>query len=88
MSILMANLKHLYQRRTLWLVYGFLGLIVFVYIAAGPDDPAVGKGQFIGFVLLSFIIGLLAAVLPLEVVTKPFSYCLSGAVHLPAIPSV
>lgn len=78
MSILTANLKHLYQRRGLWLVYGFLGLIVFVCIAAALDHTAAGKGQFIGFVLLAFIIGFLTAVLPLEVVTKPFSYCLPG----------
>jgi hypothetical protein len=78
MSILTANLKHLYQRRGLWLVYGFLGLIVFVCIAGALDHTAAGKGQFIGFVLLAFIIGFLTAVLPLEVVTKPFSYCLPG----------
>jgi len=77
MSILTVNLKHLYQRRGLWLVYVFLGFIIFLCIAAALDH-AVPKGQFMGFVLLSFMIGLLAGVLPLEVVTKPFSYCLPG----------
>lgn len=76
MGTLNVNLKHLYQRRGLWLVYAFLGPIPCLCIAAVLDRPGVGKGKFGGFVLLSFISGLLAAMLALEVVTKPFSFCL------------
>jgi len=78
MSILTVNLKHLYQRRGLWLVYAFLGFIAFACIAGALDRPAAGKGQFTRFVLLSPVIGLLAAMLALEVVAKPFSYSLPG----------
>jgi hypothetical protein len=74
MTILQANLKHLYQRRSIWVVYAFLGFFVFAGIARAVAE----QGQFIGLVALAFVIGLLAAALPIEVVTKPFSYCLPG----------
>ena len=76
MSILTVNLKHLYQRRGLWLVYLFLGLVVFAAIVAPFDEPEAGKGRYIGFVVLAFLIGFLAAALQIEVLTKPVSYCL------------
>jgi len=79
MSILTVNLKHLYQRRGLWLVYVILGFFTFAGIAVLFKGPAAGKGQFIGLVALAFVIGgLLATALPIEVLTKPFSYCLPG----------
>jgi hypothetical protein len=78
MSILTINLKHLYQRRGLWLVYVVLGFLVFVSIAVSFKSPAVGQGRFIGLVAMAFVIGLLFAVLPIEVLSKPFSYCLPG----------
>ena len=77
MSILTVNLKHLYQRRGLWLVYVFLGFFAFAGIAVlfmGPEEP----GRFIGLIVLAFVVGLLFAVLPIEVLSKPFSYCLPG----------
>ncbi len=78
MSILTVNLKHLYQRRGIWVVYAFLGLFAFVGVVARVEHPGAGEGQYIGLVVLAFLIGLLAAALPIEVVTKPFSYCLPG----------
>jgi len=78
MSILTVNLKHLYQRRGLWLVYAFLGLFVFSSIVMPLEHPEAGKGLYIGLVALAFVIGLLAAALPIDVLTKPFSYCLPG----------
>jgi len=78
MSILTVNLKHLYQRRGLWLVYVFLGLFAFAGVVAPLEHPGAGKRHYIGLVALAFAIGLLVAVLPIEVLTKPFSYCLPG----------
>ncbi len=77
MSILTVNLKHLYQRRGLWLVYVIMVIFALAGIAVlfkGPEEP----GRFIGLIVLAFVVGLLFAVLPLEVLSKPFSYCLPG----------
>lgn len=83
MSILTINLKHLYQRRGLWLVYVFLGFLVFFSIAVSFKELAVGQGRFIGLVVLAFVIGLIVALLPIEVLNKPFSYCLPGHRKIP-----
>jgi len=78
MNILAVNLKHLYQRRGLWLVYAFLGLFVFSSIVVPFKRPVAGQGHFIGLVALAFVIGLLLAILPIGVLSKPLSYCLPG----------
>jgi len=78
MSILTVNLKHLYQRRGLWLVYVILVLFAFARIAVLFKGPEAGQGRFIGLIVLAFVVGLLLAVLPIEVMSKPFSYCLPG----------
>jgi hypothetical protein len=83
MSILTINLKHLYQRRGLWLVYAFLGLFVFMSILIPLEHPGAGKGQYVGLVALAFVVGLILAALPIEIVTKPFSYCLPGHRKVP-----
>jgi uncharacterized membrane protein len=78
MSILTANLKHLYQRRGLWLVYAFFIVPMFLVIIAMLHKPEAGKGMFTLFLLLAFIIGFITASLSIEVMNKPFSYCLPG----------
>ncbi|MCH7557959.1 MAG: hypothetical protein IIB56_10940 [Planctomycetes bacterium] len=83
MGILTVNLKHLYQRRGLWLVYVCLGILVFVGIAAALDKPATGKGKFIIPVASALFVGFLSAALAAEVVNKPFSYCLPGHRKVP-----
>jgi hypothetical protein len=74
MSILTANLKHLYQRRGMWLVYPLLGTVAFIYIM----DPKAVEGYYIGFAALPFFIGLLVTLPQIEVLSKSFSYCLPG----------
>ncbi|MBA7657124.1 hypothetical protein ES703_65055 [subsurface metagenome] len=37
-----------------------------------------GEGRFTGLIVMALVVGLLAAVLPIEVLSKPFSYCLPG----------
>ena len=76
MSILTINLKHLYQRRVLWLVYPMLGVFVLVSIGVPLDDPAAGEGRFIGLIALAFMVGMAVAVLETEILTKPMAFCL------------
>ncbi len=78
MSILSVNLKHLYQRRGLWLVYPLFGIVAFTVIKDPLEHPRAGEGDFIGFAVLPFFIGFLATLLQIEVLLKPFSYCLPG----------
>ncbi len=83
MSVLTVNLKHLYQRRGFWLVYVILGLFAFAGIAVLFKGPEAGQGRFTGFVVLAPVVGLLFTVLPIEVLSKPFSYCLPGHRKVP-----
>ena len=78
MSILTANLKHLYQRRGLWLIYVFLGFLMISLLTAPLERPEAGKGRFAGPVVAAFIIGLLATSLQMDILSKPLSYCLPG----------
>lgn len=102
MSILTANLKHLYQRRGYWLVHLILGLFAYLcimtalkYSGMKPIDRIMsgltgiitflflGEVHFMGLVLLAFPIGLFAASMPIEVLSKPFTYCLPGHRKVP-----
>jgi len=81
MSILTANLRPLYQRRGLWVVYGLFGLFAWMGIYTALLDtatPKAGEGRFIGLVVLAFMVGLLAAVFQMEILIKPFAFCLPG----------
>ena len=78
MSILTINLRHLYQRRGLWLVYPMLGIFVLVSIGVPLEDPAAGEGRFIGLIALAFMVGMAVVVLQMEILTKPMAFCLPG----------
>jgi hypothetical protein len=78
MSVLTVNLKHLYQRRGLWLVYVLVITFALAGIAVLFAGTKAGQGRFIGLIVLAFVVGLLISVLPIEVMSKPFSYCLPG----------
>jgi len=82
MSVLSANLKHLYQRRTMWLVYLFIGLLALGFVGDLPGS-SVGKGHFILLVALEFLIGVYTASMSIEILTKPLSYCLPGHRRVP-----
>ena len=78
-NIMTVNLKHLYQRRGLWLLaYLIFGLVVFASLAVALDKPSAGRGRSMWLVILQFMIGIWTASLPVEILTKPFSYCLPG----------
>jgi len=76
MSILTANLKHLYQRRGLWVVYLLSGFVVFTFMKDSLVQPKVGEGDYIRFAKLAFFIGCLLTLSQMEVLSKPLSYCL------------
>jgi len=78
MCILLANLKHLYQRRGLWLAYVLLAFSIWVSIIVWVGEPAVLRGKFIGLIVLASLVGMLAAVIQMEILAKPFAFCLPG----------
>ncbi|MBN2138092.1 MAG: hypothetical protein JW720_09810 [Sedimentisphaerales bacterium] len=78
MSILSVNLKHLYQRRGMWLIYALLSLPVFHIVIAPLRNHEPGKGWYVGPVMFAFVIGLLTTLPQTDVLSKPFSYCLPG----------
>jgi len=86
MSILTINLRHLYQRRGLWLAYAMFGLFVWVSIMVPLGDPVAGEGRFIGLIVFAFIVGMAAAVLQMETLGKPMAFCLPG--HRPCVRKV
>ncbi|MCE5339844.1 MAG: hypothetical protein LLF92_01775 [Planctomycetaceae bacterium] len=80
MSILAINLKHLYQRihvRLLWL--GFIGSLVPIIIFAIKG----GTGIFEGVLIWCYLFGLFTASIPVEIITKPFAFCLPGHHKIP-----
>lgn len=74
MSILTVNLKHFYQRRGLWFGYLMIGLFVFASIAFPLDNPKAGEGTFIGFNVVALLVGLMVAVMQMEVIIRPFAF--------------
>jgi hypothetical protein len=78
MSILSVNLKHLYQRRGMWLVHLFLGFFAFAVVADVADRPRAGQGEYVGLIVWAFIVGFIVPVMQIEALSKPFSYCLPG----------
>ena len=79
MRVLLANLRHLYQRRGLWIVYAVLALVVWFWVLSSLTTK--GEGLFGGFLSGSFLLGLLVATLQMETSSKPFSFCLPGHRH-------
>ena len=78
MSVLGMNLRHLYQRRVLWVGYLLFGFMALASVADRLDFGAAGEGEFVGLVALALLVGMCAAVLQMEIMSKPFAYCLPG----------
>ncbi len=84
MNILRANLKHLYQKRSFWLIGLIFGAFAFGVIKA--IEQAVIQNKQGGFsipILWMFYISVFIASLPIEVLTKPLSSCLPGHRKIP-----
>lgn len=81
MSLLTVNLKHLYQRWTALLLFlvvgGFTHWLLWVFTANGRPGTVPYAA------MAAYFLGLLLATLPIEVYTKPFSYCLPGHRTIP-----
>lgn len=73
MRVLLANLKHLYQRWYLWLAYAFFGLILFQPLS-NKDSPEAFALVWYVTVLGGIVIGRTSR----EVLNKPFVRCLPG----------
>jgi len=78
MSVLTMNLRQLYQRRGLWVAYGLLGFMVLASVEGRLDGVEAGEGWFVGLIALAFVVGMCAAVLQMEIMSKPAAYCLPG----------
>ncbi|MHC4518203.1 MAG: hypothetical protein ACYTAS_06425 [Planctomycetota bacterium] len=78
MSILAVNLRQLYQRRGLWLAYLLFGFMALASVGGRLDFGAAGAGEFVGLIALAFLVGMCAAVLQMEIMSKPLAYCLPG----------
>ncbi len=94
MTILQANLKHLYQRRAFWLLGVFLVIFALLMVMAivdakvGREDgafaiPADTDGAFALPAYWMLIVGMFLAAQCMDVLTKPFAYCLPGHKPVP-----
>jgi len=81
MTILQANLKHLYQRKGFWLIGPGLGLFAFICIMAIVDGE---QASFMIFAALIYIAAGFTSALQVEVLTRPFSWSLPGHAGIPA----
>ncbi|MHC4105842.1 MAG: hypothetical protein ACYSR9_12945 [Planctomycetota bacterium] len=77
MSIFVANLKHLYQRRGAW--FGYLMILCMVPMAL----IGLIHDRYLGFLLVSFWAGVFAGNMQKDVLMKPFSFCLPGHRRIP-----
>jgi hypothetical protein len=75
MRILLANLKHLYQRRYLWFAYAFLGLMLWLSLALSAGDV---RERFALIWLVPAIAGILVGGESRDVISRPFARCLPG----------
>ncbi|MHC4745508.1 MAG: hypothetical protein ACYS8Z_26640, partial [Planctomycetota bacterium] len=78
MSILTANLKHLYQRRGMWLIYLLFVPMAFTFLKGPLLEEKPDRGDFVGFAVLPFFIGFILTLPQMDVFSKPMSYCLPG----------
>ncbi len=80
MTILQANLKHLYQRKGFWLIALGLGLFVPVGIMVIVDGE---QGSFMVLASWIYIAAGFTSALQVEVLTRPFSWSLPGHARIP-----
>ena len=82
MKPLAANLKHLYQRPAVWVWY--LLFLIFIPMTLLLPLKAPGtEGVFASYLILSVLGGVLAVSLQLDILCKPFSFCMPGCRKIP-----
>ena len=86
MSILIANMKHLYQCRGAW--FGYLMILCMVPMALLPigfTKLGLKHDRYLGFLLVSFWTGVFAGNMQKDVLMKPFSFCLPNHRRIPKL---
>jgi hypothetical protein len=81
MKILVANLKHLYQRRGLLVVWMFLGFFSFCSMMAlreSMHSATAEKGEFAVGLAIEMVVGWIVVEMLVSVLAKPFSFSLPG----------
>lgn len=84
MNILIANLKHLYQRRSMLIIELCFGLAAYGILITIISK--IGMNISTGFFVATIWIltaGMYITSLPIEILTKPFSYCLPKHRNVP-----
>ncbi len=85
MTILRANLKHLYQRKGFWLIglvlifFAVINIIVFAESILADRE----KNFFVLFAAWMYIAAIFTSALQVEVLAKPFSWTLPGHRQVP-----
>jgi hypothetical protein len=80
MTIIQANLKHLYQRKGFWVVDVFLVIFNVLGVALAIEGEATFTMVFLCFMCVA---GLFVGAMQVEVLARPFSYCLPGHERVP-----
>ncbi len=78
MHPLLANLRQFYQRWVLLLIYVATGAAATLIVAEALFDGHGHEGKFAGLLIPIWPIGLMVAVTQMEILSKPFSFCLPG----------
>lgn len=78
MRLVCANLRQFYQRWAVLLLYGAVGIVICCLIADQLFDQKTRPGEYAGLLIPGVILGVLTAVMQMEVLSKPFSFCLPG----------
>jgi hypothetical protein len=81
MRVVLANLRHFYQRRRLWVFYAGLAFLAWFVVEKALSAGTKGSGLFGGLVVCCFFWGLLVGAIQMETASKPFSFCLPGHRH-------
>ena len=76
MRVLAANLKHLYQRRALWLVYLFLALPMVGMVVGAASARRSAPPVLLYLFLFLAVIGLIFGTCQREVASRPFAFLL------------
>jgi hypothetical protein len=71
MRVLLANLKHLYQRRLLWIAYTY-----FAIMALWPSSDASSQKEAEAVWILALTAGCLVGIMSDEMIAKPVTWCL------------
>ena len=77
-----ANLKHLYQRREMWIWYFFIGIFILLLIAMIKTyEIKFDNGALISPILVIFFISSAMGRLTADIWNKPFSFCMPGQIE-------